>query len=509
MVKGLLSENPFDDPDYEYTGPLSLAPFRQRKLLDIDETSDDGVEFAFPGLLRGPLNAAARMGQMALGERPLGFILGDVMDFSPAGLLNRIPKNALGMNVFHGTPNLFKPEPGFPQGRPRLDKMGTGEGAQAYGRGFYSAESRGVGSDYRDMLAPPPGVRVSGKPITAFKFANALSDKVASKYPEMPVEEVKRHSGNAARIIFNRAQELKELNDYDNVFMRAFLDRQSKNDDDLSKIFRVARDEMPAATWSEETGILYKLDIPDADAAKFLDYDAPLSVQPKVVQDAITKLGFMPDTPDKLAGGDVWFRMRQQLGEQGAADAMREAGVPGLRYKDAGSRGKGDSDGTRNFVVWDQDVLDRTKVLQRNDEMFDKLLSPDRQTKVETSRRGNVLEINKIETPPEKRGQGFADEKLRELIEQADAEGLTLALTPSNAFGANKKRLENWYKRNGFVRNAGRNKDFTTKEAFVRPPKTTNLKAAPGVPAMGLLSSDNDNRPGGINLLGLYTGGVI
>jgi hypothetical protein len=57
------------------------------------------------------------------------------------GLLARAPAGALGMNVFHGTPNKFAPEPGFPQGRPRLDKMGTGEGAQKYGKGFYSADA--------------------------------------------------------------------------------------------------------------------------------------------------------------------------------------------------------------------------------------------------------------------------------------------------------------------------------------------------------------------------------
>ena len=118
----------------------------------------------------------------------------------------------------------------------------------------------------------------------------------------------------------------------------------------------------------QATGNLYKLDIPDADAANLLDYDAPISQQPKVVQDAIDRLGFMPDNPDKMAGGDIWYRMRRQLGEDEAAAAMRGAGVPGLRYKDAGSRGTDSAGGTRNFVVWDQDVLDRTQILQRNDE---------------------------------------------------------------------------------------------------------------------------------------------
>lgn len=423
-MASLLRENPLDDPDYEYTGPLSLAPFRQRKSLDIDETSDDGLELAIPGLLRGPLNAAVRMGQMARGKRAPGLLLGDVMDFSPAGLLGRMPTGALGMNVFHGTPNFFKPEPGFPQGRPRLDKMGTGEGAQAYGPGFYSAESRGVGSDYRDKLAPPPGVRVSGKPITPFQFADDLKDKVAIRYPEMPVEEVYRQSANAARMIFGRAEEIKKLDGADNVMMRAFLDRQSKNDDDLSKVFRVARDEMPAATWSEKTGFLYKLDIPDADAAKLLDYDAPISAQPKEILQKIEPMiraakGYDPNTATQSnlskiisangnlrpeVTGEMFFKgLAQDLGgDEAAADALRKIGIPGLKYLDQGSRDSGE--GTRNFVVWDQDVLDRTKILQRNDETFE---------------------------------------------------------------------------------------------------------AAPGVPAMGLLNSDNDNRPGGTNLLGLYTGGVI
>ena len=41
--------------------------------------------------------------------------------------------------AWHGTPHVWPPEPGFPHGRPRLDKMGSGEGAQAYGWGWYSA----------------------------------------------------------------------------------------------------------------------------------------------------------------------------------------------------------------------------------------------------------------------------------------------------------------------------------------------------------------------------------
>jgi len=88
---------------------------------------------------------------------------------------------------------------------------------------------------------------------------------------------------------------------------------------------------------------------------------------------------------------------------------------------------------------------------------------------IETRRVGNVIEISKITTPEKLRGTGLAEKELQALINKADTEGITLALTPSDAFGASKSRLTKWYKRHGFVPNRGRNKDFTTKEALIRP----------------------------------------
>jgi hypothetical protein len=72
-------------------------------------------------------------------------------------------ENAAGMTAtredtryaiaWHGTPHVWGPEPGFPHGRPRLDKIGTGEGAQAYGWGWYSADSRSVADSYHKQLS--------------------------------------------------------------------------------------------------------------------------------------------------------------------------------------------------------------------------------------------------------------------------------------------------------------------------------------------------------------------
>lgn len=428
MVKGLLSENPLDDPDYEYG---TILPLRIRNTLDVDELDTDVTpEVAVPGLLRDIANSAVRMGQMARGQRAPGLLLGDVMDFSPAGLLGRMPAGALGMNVFHGTPNLFKPEPGFPQGRPRLDKMGTGEGAQAYGPGFYSAESRDVGRGYRDDLTQARRLQsLDGMPLPS---ASAFDAKKVAQDFDIPEQD-------AAYL----QEIIKDLDssvisgDMDSIIakLKSQLDLYPKSDadpetDEILKALRGTYEAQLAVAnkykdrIKPNSGSLYKLDIPDADAAKLLDYDAPITKQPKEILQKIEPMiraakGYDPNTATQSnlskiisangnlrpeVTGEMFFRgLAQDLGgDEAAADALRKIGIPGLKYLDQGSRDSGD--GTRNFVVWDQDVLDRTKVLQRNDETFE---------------------------------------------------------------------------------------------------------AAPGVPAMGLLNSDNDNRPGGTNLLGLYTGGVI
>jgi hypothetical protein len=98
---------------------------------------------------------------------------------------------------------------------------------------------------------------------------------------------------------------------------------------------------------------------------------------------------------------------------------------------------------------------------------------------IETTKRGDVLEITKIETPKDLRGGGLADQELNDLIFQADLDGTTLALTPSNAFGANKAKLEKWYRRHGFVPNKGKNKNFTTKETMIRLPRILDRDGKP------------------------------
>ena len=51
-----------------------------------------------------------------------------------------------GIVAYHGSPHSFD--------QFSLDKIGTGEGAQAYGHGLYFASDEGVAKSYRDSLSP-------------------------------------------------------------------------------------------------------------------------------------------------------------------------------------------------------------------------------------------------------------------------------------------------------------------------------------------------------------------
>lgn len=142
-------------------------------------------------------------------------------------------------------------------------------------------------------------------------------------------------------------------------------------------------------------GQLYKIDLPDESVARMLDWDKPLSEQPHI-QQAFTpeamgltlrnpENGFMAYvTPNGKPIGmqikDVtpeefrsrWLDRLAKFGnEEGGAgravgylggtstsgdlasavsQSLRQAGIPGIQYLDAGSRGAGT--GTRNFVVF-------------------------------------------------------------------------------------------------------------------------------------------------------------
>ena len=415
QLMGLLNS----EADVSYRG--GLLPLLRRVIPDIggDDISEfEGpLELATPALAYDPVRNMALTGAMLRGHIPVNpdLVTQTLLDTSVgSGLLSgatgAVPRGAvLGANVFHGGPHRWSPEPDFPHGRPRLDKIGTGEGAQAYGYGFYSADAPGVATQYRDDLTTlKRRMSMDGEPLPLSQ--NFDVDEVAKVFnvPKSDALVLKRIVSD-----LNAQPQQRDIQTYiDDI--KGQIDLYPANDPlvqdilaENKKLLSVASKYKDRLTPSE--GTLYKLDIPDADVAKYLDYDKPLSEQPKSVRDALgdvvklaeyeirkapdgtfevtrSILSKAPGSQPGLLRGKTYSRARELAEElaletikgediyhsfivnhgsdQAASEALRKAGIPGLKYFDGGSRAGGE--GTRNYVTWDQDVLNRSKMLERD-----------------------------------------------------------------------------------------------------------------------------------------------
>lgn len=273
-----------------------------------------------------------------------------------------------GIKAFHGSPHDFD--------KFSMDKIGTGEGAQAYGHGLYFADSEGVARSYRDELSK----KYSGVQIES---AGGLEDTVA--------DELNSYLEEAG---------WDDLTGLRNVI----ADKASRTDDwDLMDAF----DEMVdggrlRVLGPDNAGHLYEVNI-NADPADFLDWDKPLSEQPNIAKklglrirsereindeayelfDRYGSYDVMPDQArtrlDELnaeinlpgthqTGGDLY---NHGIGEQenvhnflspgterGAyrSKDMLDSGIPGIKYLDGISRSRGE--GTHNYVVFDDALIE-------------------------------------------------------------------------------------------------------------------------------------------------------
>lgn len=219
------------------------------------------------------------------------------------------------LTAYHGTPHTI-------QGQFDINKVGTGEGAQAYGHGMYFAENPAVAKEYQRALS---GRTELNQQPSDPAFIHAVESFRESGTPlsQIPAE--------------------------------------------MKKAYKSATDkDIKLAIQATEKGNLYKVDIPDADIPMMLDYDKPLSKQPKVVQDAFKNIAAQePDLPlDFLIKGDATGgSLMQAMDKVKASELLANQGVKGVRYLDEGSRGTGK--GTSNFVVFDPSTV---KILEKNNQ---------------------------------------------------------------------------------------------------------------------------------------------
>jgi len=134
-------------------------------------------------------------------------------------------------------------------------------------------------------------------------------------------------------------------------------------------VARSYRDALSAANRARGNGTpgrMYEVNI-HADPERFLDWDALADEQPKGVADALSKTSWWPWTRDRIeargaahGSNPIGQHIIRDLADDYFPDEisalLNEAGIPGIKYLDAGSRAAGD--GSRNYVVFDDKLIE-------------------------------------------------------------------------------------------------------------------------------------------------------
>jgi predicted GNAT family N-acyltransferase len=353
------------------------------------------------------------------------------------------------IDVYHGSPHRFEEFD--------ASKIGTGEGAQAYGHGIYLAESPDVARDYQVRLSyDPEKMKIGGKQI------NAVYDQLQDSAARMPPARA--------------AGEYEKLDLIERLMMNNPVDEVEKAAAELSPATQkwFATQVKPSF---ETYGSFYKADLPDEMLDRMLDYDASIKSQPENIRNALQPLLDKHGIARTADIGTLISAMGRDMPQSMVSEKLRELGIPGIKYLDAGSRGQGGS-GTRNFVVFPGEEK-KVSILERDGKKLASALKATAAQKQDVEvnlypvrNQPNVMYLSKIEVPQGQRGQGIGSSVMQDIISQADADGKTITLTPSTAYGATStKRLKDFYKRFGFVENSGRNKNYALNETMYRLPR--------------------------------------
>jgi hypothetical protein len=232
--------------------------------------------------------------------------------------------------VWHGSPHHFKPTEKNPLGVFDPTKIGTGEGTQAFGHGHYLAEAKGNAEGYRHMLSVDPSQGSEN-----IKFAT-LENFMPNEAPAVQ----------------------KQIKD--------FLDGTGNYADFVRVIKQQGSEDFKKALVSEEpemfkAGALYQVELPEEQLANMLDYDLPWTQQPEAVKKALNVEGLQKFyNSDDLPVSQILHHAHQSMTPPQFAEFMRSRGIPGIKYKDAQSRGIREAEeGTRNIVIFpgNEDLL--------------------------------------------------------------------------------------------------------------------------------------------------------
>ncbi len=298
--------------------------------------------------------------------------IGPLMQKAPWSAPSVEPQGILG---YHGSPHHFNEFD--------MSKIGTGEGAQVYGHGLYTAGREGVARSYRDALTdkthPDPATNIALKSLAAGRSDDEVASTLGLIFPgnsmasirstiqaakdykpnkgsmyEVNIKHDPEHMLDWDKPINEQPEVFKKLQDQGwidphEVEMRKEWGERTKNSrnrplDALQDWFSDLGQQKIAALRADDRGA-------ERDVQKKID--VIMGWWDHQIKNPREKID-----PSAYPTGEAFYKHMtdQHDTPAGASEALKDMGIPGIRYLDAGSRGGGE--GSRNYVSFDDKSME-------------------------------------------------------------------------------------------------------------------------------------------------------
>ena len=343
----------------------------EEQMIPTEQMPSFGENIANKQYLDAILQSAGVLGDAAYASIPLTGPYGAIAGTALKGIgavgkaskgakvrgLSSLPESEDYITAYHGTAADFD--------KFDIGKIGTGEGAQAYGHGLYFAEADLVGKEYKEGLGKI--VKYAGEPLLkGNKQVGTTGNQDLDDFIMMEFGDIDKAIDAAKQPDFDRPDIVDELE---------YIKKHN-----LVEV--------------EDTGKLYEVNLkvtPD----ELLDLDKPLNKQNKAVKKKIDDLFETPisslnleesfvksdflegvetigdyikelkaiqrsiPNPPPFTGNNLTKELKGLIGAKRTAELLDSVGIKGNKYLDQFSRdAKG---GTSNYVIFDDRVIDISK----------------------------------------------------------------------------------------------------------------------------------------------------
>ena len=247
------------------------------------------------------------------------------------------------IRAYHGSPYDFD--------RFDASKIGTGEGAQSYGHGLYFAGNEGVSRTYRDDLSRNSflieGARTPWTEATmddlGVRPRARVTLRMAIRDGRDPIDRLQQaQSGHGPLSApWNEYQDAIDL-------LRGAVGKLGPNKGRLYEV-EIGYPEHALLDWDKPMGGAIAGQLTPA-LRSGLERGVRERLDMGQLERHAGNLRGMLDEPALAPGQVLHEGLLADLGAVGASKKLLDAGIPGIRYLDQGSRAAGE--GTRNYVMF-------------------------------------------------------------------------------------------------------------------------------------------------------------